>query len=55
MVLDQFKVGKITLDLDSTVITRYGDQEGSVVGYNPKREEESLTIHLWHLLIKLKW
>lgn len=37
MVLDQFKVGKITLDLDSTVITRYGDQEGSVVGYNPKK------------------
>jgi hypothetical protein len=35
--LDQFKVGKITLDLDSTVITRYGDQEGSVVGYNPKK------------------
>ena len=38
--LDQFKVGKITLDLDSTVITRYGDQEGSVVGYNPKREKK---------------
>lgn len=25
------------LDLDSTVFTRYGEQEGSVKGYNPKR------------------
>ena len=27
--MDQFKVGKLTIDLDSTVITRYGNQEGS--------------------------
>jgi len=27
----------ITLDLDSTVITRYGKQEGSLIGYNPKK------------------
>ena len=26
-----------TLDLDSSVITRYGTQEGSLVGYNPRR------------------
>lgn len=26
-----------TLDFDSTVITRYGDQEGSAKGYNPKK------------------
>ena len=27
----------ITLDLDSSVITRYGSQEGSLVGYNPRK------------------
>jgi DNA-directed RNA polymerase subunit N (RpoN/RPB10) len=27
----------ITLDLDSSVITRYGNQEGSLVGYNPRK------------------
>ena len=26
-----------TLDFDSTVITRYGDQEGSAKGYNPRK------------------
>ena len=25
----------VTLDLDSTIITRFGQQEGSYVGYNP--------------------
>lgn len=27
----------ITLDLDSTVVTRFGEQEGSCLGYNPKK------------------
>lgn len=27
----------LTLDLDSTVVTRYGQQEGSEIGYNPRR------------------
>jgi len=26
----------MTLDVDSTVITRFGDQEGAEVGYNPR-------------------
>ena len=26
-----------TLDLDSTVLCRYGEQEGSLKGYNPKK------------------
>lgn len=34
---DQMPVRTITLDLDSTVLTRYGEQEGSLVGYNPKK------------------
>ena len=31
----QLEVDNITLDIDSTVITRYGNQEGSAKGYNP--------------------
>jgi len=27
----------ITLDLDSSVLTRYGKQEGSIIGYNPRK------------------
>lgn len=30
-------LGRITLDLDSTVITRHGEQEGASRGYNPGR------------------
>ena len=30
-------VGALTIDLDSTVITRYGNQEGAKKGYNPKK------------------
>ncbi len=26
-----------TLDIDSTILTRYGDQEGATKGYNPKK------------------
>jgi hypothetical protein len=28
----------VTLDIDTTVITRYGDQDGATVGYNPKKK-----------------
>jgi hypothetical protein len=31
------KMSKTTLDVDSTVITRYGDQEHSSKGYNPTK------------------
>ena len=30
--------GYLTVDFDSTVITRYGEQEGVAVGYNPKKQ-----------------
>jgi hypothetical protein len=33
--LSQLQVNDITLDIDSTVITRSGSQEGSAKGYNP--------------------
>ena len=31
-------IDNITIDLDSTVITRYGKQEGSAKGYNPQKK-----------------
>jgi len=34
----QIPLKKFTLDLDSSVITRYGDQEGSLKGYNPNKK-----------------
>lgn len=34
---NQLNVDNITVDFDSTVITRYGDQEGSAKGYNPNK------------------
>lgn len=34
---DQISIDNITVDFDSTVITRYGDQQGSAKGYNPNK------------------
>ncbi len=36
--LSQIDVGALTIDLDSTVITRYGQQEGANKGYNPSKK-----------------
>lgn len=36
-LLQKLEIGSITVDFDSTVITRYGDQEGSEKGYNPNK------------------
>jgi hypothetical protein len=36
--MQQLEIGAITVDFDSTVITRYGDQQGSAVGYNPNKK-----------------
>jgi hypothetical protein len=33
----QISIDGITLDLDSTVMTRYGAQQGSAKGYNPAK------------------
>jgi hypothetical protein len=33
----QIKFDNYTLDLDSTIMTRYGNQEGAKKGYNPKK------------------
>ena len=34
---EQLNIGSLTVDFDSTVITRYGDQQGSAKGYNPNK------------------
>lgn len=34
---EQLHIDNITVDFDSTVITRYGDQAGSTKGYNPNK------------------
>lgn len=36
-LFDQLHVGALTVDFDSTVITRYGHQEGAARGYNPNK------------------
>lgn len=36
-LFEQRAVDDLTLDLDSTVMTRYGQQEGAVQGYNPSK------------------
>jgi len=36
-VFDNIKFNNFTLDVDSSVITRYGNQEGSKKGYNPHK------------------
>jgi Transposase DDE domain group 1 len=33
----QIKLGNYTLDVDSTVLTRYGTQQGAAKGYNPQK------------------
>ena len=34
---NQIQFNNVTLDLDSTVVTRYGEQQGAKKGYNPKK------------------
>jgi len=36
-LFNQIHINGITLDLDSTVMTRYGKQEGAAKGYNPRK------------------
>lgn len=37
-IFDNFKFDNFTLDIDSSVMTRYGSQEGSKKGYNPAKK-----------------
>lgn len=45
---DQARVSDcVTLDVDSTAITRFGHQQGAEVGYNPRYQVEKATIPYW--------
>ena len=37
-IFDNFKFNNFTLDIDSSVMTRYGVQEGAKKGYNPVKK-----------------
>ena len=37
-IFDNFKFDNFTLDIDSSVMTRYGEQEGAKKGYNPSKK-----------------
>ena len=36
-IFQNIQFDNITLDCDSTILTRYGDQQGALKGYNPKK------------------
>jgi hypothetical protein len=42
-LFEQIAMVRLTLDLDSTVITRYGVQEGAAKRYNPRRKGRLLS------------
>ena len=44
-IFDNFKFDNFTLDVDSSVMTRYGSQEGAKKGYNPAKKEDYQIIH----------
>ena len=48
LVFQNLNLNYFTLDIDSSVITRYGEQEGAK-GYNPKKKEETAIILSLHL------
>ena len=37
-IFDNFKFNNFTLDIDSSVMTRYGEQQGAKKGYNPTKK-----------------
>lgn len=36
-IVDWEKIGEDNLNLDASVLTRYGTQQGAIIGYNPKK------------------
>ena len=37
-IFDNFKFDNFTLDIDSSIMTRFGTQEGAKIGYNPNKK-----------------
>ncbi len=48
-IFDHIRFDRITLDMDSTVITRYGTPEGGAKGYNAAKPGRLRTTHCLHL------
>ena len=42
-LIDSYHYGNFTVDFDSSVLTRYGVQEGAKRGYNPQKRGRSFT------------
>jgi len=53
--LDQIAVDNLTVDFDSTVITRYGEQEGSAKGNNPNKQGRNSQHPLRLLWVRPEW
>ena len=43
--MNRFSIENITIDFDSTVITRHGDQQGSTKEYNPNKRGRNPITH----------
>ncbi len=43
---EKVTIDKHTIDIDSSIITRFGSQEGVEIGYNPKRHGRDSHHHL---------
>lgn len=50
----RLKFDNLTLDVDSSIITRYGSQEGAQVGYNPKKRGRNSHHPLFAFVADLK-
>jgi hypothetical protein len=46
-MFNQININGITLDLDSTVMTRYGTQESAARGYNPAKSGRAIHTCSW--------
>lgn len=51
----QIKFDTLTLDVDSSVMTRYGEQEGSLKGYNPHKKGRDHIIRCLPSLANCGW
>jgi len=54
-MFEKIALPNVTLDLDSTILERYGKQEGSKKGYNPKKPGRPSHHPLIALSVKSGW
>lgn len=53
--METIPLKKMTLDVDSSVIVRYGSQQGVTRGYNPGKLGRDLIIRYWPLWPSPVW